>query len=190
MSLWSNDKSLGHAGITGVAQNTQLDGRGGIMKQTMLFVTGIILVLMMADVIFADESRFVFSNNTVTDRLTGLMWMRVANMGGYTWSDAFKVVSDLNRQQYATYDDWRLPTLNELDTLVKYANGVSTTFFFHPYILLNKLGFYEVQESCYWSSNTDKDSSDRAYSKGMHNGKKYWWKRSDAYYVWPVRAGR
>ncbi|HNT35643.1 MAG TPA: DUF1566 domain-containing protein, partial [bacterium] len=58
-------------------------------------------------------------NGTVTDNNTGLIWVKdpsAAGVGGtYTWSDAITACENL---VYAGYSDWRLPTVQELSTLV------------------------------------------------------------------------
>ncbi|MBI3353871.1 MAG: DUF1566 domain-containing protein [Nitrospirae bacterium] len=57
---------------------------------------------------------------TVTDKEAGLMWTRDANIAEkcMNWYDALKFIKQLNKQKYAGYNDWRLPTKEELQTLV------------------------------------------------------------------------
>ena len=56
-----------------------------------------------------------------------------------TWDQAIAYVQELNTFQYLGYDNWRLPTRNELQSLVDYSRyNPATTF---PYT-----------ESNYWSS--------------------------------------
>lgn len=64
-------------------------------------------------------------DGTVTDMTTGLMWMRFAS--GQTWDgttcigDATKVSWDVAsrlRRDFAGFGDWRLPSIEELKTLV------------------------------------------------------------------------
>lgn len=72
-------------------------------------------------------------DGTITD-VTSLMWMKCSlgqNLtdpscaGGatdYTWSNAFPACENLN---FAGYTDWRLPTRDELNSLITCANGNS-----------------------------------------------------------------
>jgi hypothetical protein len=74
------------------------------------------------------NSRFTDNaNGTVTDNRTGLMWLKNANPFGkpLPWLDAQKKASQLASGKGALADqskpgDWRLPTINELLTLLDY----------------------------------------------------------------------
>jgi len=48
------------------------------------------------------------------DKKSGLMWHKSANLNRYPWSAAKKYCSDLS---YAGYDDWELPSREEIATL-------------------------------------------------------------------------
>ncbi|HYB98861.1 MAG TPA: DUF1566 domain-containing protein [Candidatus Limnocylindrales bacterium] len=65
-------------------------------------------------------------DGTITDLATGLMWEKLADDGtihdmdnAYTWADAFadKIIQ-LNTTMFAGYDNWRLPNIFELVTLL------------------------------------------------------------------------
>jgi hypothetical protein len=62
--------------------------------------------------------RFETSNAAVIDKLTGLCWLRTAELtnGPATWAGAFAAIRDLNRKSKGSL--WRLPNINELETLV------------------------------------------------------------------------
>lgn len=75
-------------------------------------------------------------DGTVTDKQTGLQWIRfslgqtwisgacIGNANGYQWQGAIDKVNMLNRQGgYAGYRDWRLPTKEELLTLIYCTSG-------------------------------------------------------------------
>lgn len=99
-------------------------------------------------------------NATMTDHLTGLIWSKDANAPGsapaacpnagssMTWPAALDFVSCLNAGNFAGAGDWRLPNLNELESLVH--AGVS-----NPSAWLNASGFSQVQSGPYWSSTND-----------------------------------
>lgn len=58
---------------------------------------------------------------TVTDNWTGLMWQRTwtdPNCGSHSGCRHFQAVNYCNDLSYGGYDDWRLPTKKELDSLV------------------------------------------------------------------------
>lgn len=72
------------------------------------------------------SSRYVDNGITVTDKNTRLMWKKCSegqagpscsgNATRYAWEDA---VNRFKEFSFAGYDDWRLPTVRELNTLVK-----------------------------------------------------------------------
>lgn len=139
-----------------------------------------------------DKERLVFSDLTVVDKVTGLMWTKDANIADkkMTWYNAFKFIEKLNKQKYTTYSDWRLPTKEELQTLVGYADEVyadlEASVSFNE--LLKKIGFKNVMCGGYWSSATDDDTIG-AGGVYMGVGRVFAYIKSGIYYVWPVRAG-
>jgi hypothetical protein len=48
---------------------------------------------------------------------TGLIWQRKIDDERYTWQEAFEYAKKLNSQNFGGYDDWRLPTIDELCSL-------------------------------------------------------------------------
>ncbi len=61
----------------------------------------------------------VNDDDVVIDNVTGLMWHQSGSEVGTTWQDAEKWVNDLNREGYAGFTDWRLPTLEEAASLLQ-----------------------------------------------------------------------
>ena len=65
---------------------------------------------------------FVDNNNgTVTDKNTGLVWQKGDSFhdikNGLNWYDALEYITLKNSEKFAGYDDWRLPSLTELNNL-------------------------------------------------------------------------
>jgi hypothetical protein len=56
-------------------------------------------------------------DGTVTDRATGLLWQKSGSSRSVTWRRAKDYIDKLNRNQFAGYSDWRLPTIDELASL-------------------------------------------------------------------------
>lgn len=78
---------------------------------------------------------FIHENGTVTDTRQKLMWKRCAEGTSgeycsdgkavkYIWDSAMYKFGKNSGYSFASYDDWRLPTKNELRTLVYCSNGV------------------------------------------------------------------
>jgi serine/threonine-protein kinase len=58
-------------------------------------------------------------DDTVTDEATGLKWQRAGSEFPLTWPDAHAYVADLNSAGFAGAADWRLPTVDELVSLLE-----------------------------------------------------------------------
>ena len=108
------------------------------------------------------------------DEDTGLMW-EVKNIDnikhGYVWSknwikeahipknltddvkDAFSYVEKLNKTNYVGFKDWRLPTKEELETIV--TKELSKTKGFDDRYSCIKEPLSKNTEWCYWSSSPD-----------------------------------
>ena len=134
--------------------------------------------------------RFIFTDLTVKDKETGLVWTRDANIAGrdMDWHKAEYYITQLNGQRYAGYNDWRIPKTGEIKTLLDYARSQGARTFLLSkngaflYELLNKKGFKNVQSSHYWLVN--------ARIVDMWYGSVFAYYECPAYYyVWPVRSG-
>ncbi len=135
-------------------------------------------------------------NGTVTDNLTGLIWMKNANaFGAKTWNTALTTANTLASGSGGLTDgsvagDWRLPNLRELQSLIDYA--------FFDAALPNTLGtgkwvegdpFQGVQSDYYWSSSTYEGYTPVAWHVYFLDGLVTLDAKSGANYVWCVRAG-
>ncbi len=67
-----------------------------------------------------------FTNNgdgTVTDLATGLMWSQGDNGSGVLWSNALAWIQANNAMNFLGHNDWRLPNVKELQSIVNYSNA-------------------------------------------------------------------
>ena len=131
-------------------------------------------------------------DGTVTDNLTGLVWTQNANVPGpssctpgthKTWQGALDYVKCLNTNDYLGYNDWRLPNIKELRSLIDYSKLNPALPSGHP--------FAAVQTTEYWSSTTATDTQHTtgALRVDMWIGQMDGISKTDSYYVWPVRGG-
>jgi len=154
-------------------------------------------------------------DGTVTDNLTGLIWLQNANCiqthdvahsgsefdkdgfvgdGRVTWENALVFVAGMNDGTYAGYNaektDWRLPNVKELQSLIHY--GV------HNPALPNTAGtdkwspgdpFSGVESNWYWSSTTLADNPTNAWYVSLYHGPVGYYGKDHPIYVWPVRGG-
>jgi pimeloyl-ACP methyl ester carboxylesterase len=117
------------------------------------------------------------------DNLTGLMWPKNGNLSNSTknWNNAIDYVGTMNSGGgLCGHSDWRLPNVNELESLF---NGSSNTATW-----LNSQGFMYVNMNFYWSSTTSAYDTDKAWSVDMRYGDWYGFSKTVSFCVWPVRA--
>ncbi|MCT4535613.1 DUF1566 domain-containing protein [Halodesulfovibrio sp.] len=58
-------------------------------------------------------------DGTVTDAATGKKWQQSGSEFACTWDEAHTYITVLNEQKFAGFQDWRLPTVDELSSLVQ-----------------------------------------------------------------------
>ena len=58
-------------------------------------------------------------DGTITDRATGLMWEQGGSKKLTSFYTAKKYVKKLNKKKYAGHNDWRIPTIEELYSLLE-----------------------------------------------------------------------
>ena len=136
------------------------------------------------------------SNGTVTDNLTGLIWLKNANAFGLrNWATALTDCNTLNSGEHGLSDgsvegDWRLPNVKELQSLIDWA-------YYGP-ALSNAAGtakwtsgdvFSGVQSDFYWSSTTYANFTTYAWRVDFDDGCVDGMRVDDSY-VWPVRGGQ
>ena len=150
------------------------------------------------------------ANGTVTDNLTGLIWLKNANCAATTrdWATALSDVATLNSggtsggtMNSANCDDtsnssshqtdWRLPNLREMQSLVHYG--------FSSPAIPNTAGtvkwtegapFTGVQSYLCWTSTTFAGNTSSAWFVDLNGGFVSVVDKANAGYVWPVRGGQ
>ena len=130
-------------------------------------------------------NRFINNDDqTLTDTLTGLIWFKDANPtnGFKTWQQALDFIKALNIRNHIGHNDWRLPNLNELESLVNNQPNLSGW--------LKSQNFFNVVADYYWTSTTYASYSTNAWSVSMYSGLVAGRGKVDGGYVWPVRSGK
>jgi len=106
---------------------------GNCVHRSLDFENGYLCNLTGEVGTFEDECKDFFRDGTVTDRATGLTWMQTDSAalgaggkgdGKLNWEEALEWAENL---EYAGYDDWRLPSAKELQSIVDYTRSPGTT---------------------------------------------------------------
>ena len=66
-------------------------------------------------------------DGTITDTATQLMWSQADSGYAMNWEDALEWVQSQNAAGYLGYNDWRLPNVKELQSILDYSRSPYTT---------------------------------------------------------------
>jgi hypothetical protein len=130
-------------------------------------------------------------NGTVTDNLTGLIWLKDANcFGEKTWDDALSASNTLasgmcNLTDGSKPGEWRLPNIKELQSLLDFGQYNPALTLGHPFI-----GGIWTPGDRYWSSTTYSPHTGQAWYVEIHNGVTDAYYTSNIDFVWPVRDAK
>ena len=98
------------------------------------------------------------TDGTVTDRATGLAWSRIDSGKGMNWQDALAWVQQKNAEKYLGHDDWRMPSVKELQSIVDYTRSPDTSHspaidaMFTCTAITNEA--HQADYAFYWSATT------------------------------------
>lgn len=150
---------------------------------------------------------------TITDNVTGLMWeLKTSNTDVgihgrrrmYTWFDAFDVfIKTLNDTKFAGYNDWRLPNIWELRSIVNYGGNLAnpsqlTYSAYFPYTVWKETVSGGYVNPAYWVSTTNPGDSYYTFAFIFSTPTSGFMGKSTTVPVWPsngvcvmaVRGGR
>ncbi len=114
-------------------------------------------------------------NKTVTDQATELMWMKIDSNKTMTWQQALEYAKNLN---YAGYNDWRLPNVKELQSIVDYSGAPDAKDKADRRAAIDPIFELTRTESWFWSSTTHIENRGgyyvcfgQGFSAWLYNGK-------------------
>jgi len=140
-------------------------------------------------------------DGTITDLSTQLTWEKLGAAGSVhdinyagTWPDAFLKVATMNGSNFAGHDDWRLPNVRELLTLVDYGIDTSSGRSMTPSVFDHdcEVGCTVATCSCtaqadYWTSTTQTNETSSAWAVSFRDGVSFY---AGKLLLAPVRAVR
>jgi len=176
---YMNDSS---SNVKATAQNEVWAVKGTSTGSAALQSTGMYVMYMPGDDgnyqtgVPLTFPRFVDNGNgTVTDTMTGLIWLKQANCIAGTWANALTTVSTLADGQCGLSDgsaagSWRMPNRNELQSLsdrmeTNHADYFNSTYHWWNGTLFQSPIFTNFMVSVfYWTSTTDGADSTKAWT--------------------------
>ena len=126
--------------------------------------------------------RFDLLDETVLDRLTGLVWARNANMSEFpmAWQEALDYIRTMNRNNVFGFSDWRLPNRRELRSLMSYQARKPALPEGHP--------FTNLFSGWYWTSTTAAINTAYAWYVHMEGARMFYGHKEQFFLLWPVRG--
>lgn len=130
--------------------------------------------------------RFINQEKQIIDKATGLIWSQNANLTGHpvTWNEALLAVKQLNKcDSHDFHSDqlnlWRLPNINELESLIDCSQ--------HSPALATDMKCIDLQ-SGYWSSTSSAFEPDWAWALYLEKGAAGIGQKKDPhFYIWVVK---
>lgn len=111
------------------------------------------------------------ANGTITDTTTELVWQQTSDSSTRTWQQSLDYCNDLS---LAGQNDWRLPNIKELESIVD-VTAVAPTI---------NIGYFPATNaSSYWSSTSYGDSTGKAWHVGFDYGGIYYRDKEFSHYV-------
>ena len=128
------------------------------------------------------EPRFELEGDIITDRLTGLIWCRNANLAEFplAWQEAHDYVAQMNCSHVMGYSDWHVPNRRELRSLISHQTKRPA--------LPEDQRFTNIFHGWYWSSTTASISPSHAWYVNMGGGRMFYGGKDQSFMVWPVRG--
>jgi Protein of unknown function (DUF1566) len=119
-----------------------------------------------------------FNNEAVRDNKTGLIWERSPRLDMYDWDRAHQRCLSNNT---SGKNDWRVPTVQELKSLIDPSSTDVTLPKDHP--------FNNVEPAIYWSATKPQGNATYALFVNFSSGRSGTLEHYMSSFVWCVRGG-
>jgi hypothetical protein len=100
------------------------------------------------------QNKYKDQGEVVVDHATGLMWQKSGSNEWLSYQESQQYIRQLNNERFAGYDDWRLPTVEELLSLVE-SEEQANKLYINP--------IFDAKQKWCWSADLVKSSSELAW---------------------------
>jgi hypothetical protein len=125
------------------------------------------------------KNKFKDKGEVVIDHATGLMWQQSGSDKHLSYAKVKKYVKKLNDNQFAGYNDWRLPTIPELISLLE-RDKQKNDLHINP--------IFDKKQIWCWSADQRVSSLGSAWDVSFRYGDVSWYYLSHLSYVRVVRS--
>jgi hypothetical protein len=148
-------------------------------------VTGLMWEVKTADGGLRDKNKTYtnYDSTTSAQKWNGSTYVNPTQSDIDAATNSVGFVTAVNATNLCGHSDWRLPTADELQSIVDY--GVA-----YPGPTIDATWFPQTQGNIFWSASPDVGYSDYAWFVSFSDGYVYYDNRDVSYYVRLVRAGQ
>ncbi|MDM8515079.1 DUF1566 domain-containing protein [Desulfobacterales bacterium HSG16] len=126
------------------------------------------------------QNEFEDLGEIILDHTTGIMWQQSGSKDWITYESAEAYVKKLNQDHFADYDDWRLPTVDELASLLEPEKNSENDLYIDP--------IFDCANVFPWYWTSDKRVGGGAWGVDFNLGGVSWSTLLNAGYVRVCRA--
>ncbi|MFQ5688504.1 MAG: DUF1566 domain-containing protein [Candidatus Scalindua sp.] len=113
------------------------------------------------------EAQVVNGDKVVIDHATGLMWHQSGSLQTMNWGETYYWIRELNRQKYAGYRNWRLPTIDEAVTLLESSKIGGENGLYIDSV-------FDSRQKLIWTSD-EKAKTEKTWLGTSTSSGRYWW---------------
>ena len=169
-------------------QTTKKTNTALILKKSNMLL-GITKKILSDKLVLKKTTDIALNKKVWQDPDTGLIWQVEIyapedNKDAFTWEESFEYAKRLNAKNYGGYSDWKVPSRDELNTLLtKESFRNSKSISGKTYIKKPLLESMSMKYQWFWSAIENNNYSSFAWCIIFYNGNDDFFDKSHKYYV-------